>query len=480
MIYLAYKGQSLGKRSTFMANETIKSGKILIVDDNEDLLKAARMFLKRHFKQVDIETNPDYIPSLLNNDNYDIVLLDMNFTKDVSSGHEGFLWLEKILEQDPSVVVILITAYGDVQMAVKAIKEGATDFVLKPWENERLLATVNSALQLRHSKVEVANLKSKQKQISSDIDFKFQDVIGKSNAMKRVFQTIDRVAATDANVLILGENGTGKEVIARAIHRNSNRKDEVFINVDLGALSETLFESELFGHVKGAFTDAREDRPGRFEIASGGTLFLDEIGNLSPPLQAKLLSVLQNRTVTRVGSNKHRSIDIRLICATNMPIFDLVKQNQFRQDLLYRINTIEIDLPPLRERKEDIELLSEHFLNVYTKKYNKNIYAISEAARRKMQLYNWPGNIRELQHAIERAVIMTAGHILNPEDFFFSPVTQEKSDSNLQLDEFHLEEVEKILIRKVLQKHNGNITQAANELGLTRSSLYRRLEKYGL
>lgn len=463
-----------------MSKDTIKTGKILIVDDNEDLLRAARMFLKRHFLLVDIEKNPDSIPNLLHNENYDVILLDMNFTKDVSSGHEGFLWLERILELDPSAVVILITAYGDVQMAVKAIKEGATDFILKPWENERLLATVNAAMKLRKSKIEVNELKNKQKQISSDMDHKFQDVIGKSAAMSRIFQTIDRVAGTDANVLILGENGTGKEVIARAIHRNSSRKNEVFINVDLGAISETLFESELFGHVKGAFTDAKEDRAGRFEVATGGTLFLDEIGNLSQTLQAKLLSVLQSRSVTRVGSNKSRPIDIRLICATNQPIYEMVKQNRFRQDLLYRINTIEIELPPLRERKEDIDLLADHFLLVYARKYNKNIHAISEAARKKMMKYSWPGNVRELQHAIERAVIMSNGHILNPEDFFFSPTAQDKSEQAVQLDEFHLEEVEKILIRKVLQKYNGNITQAANELGLTRSSLYRRLEKYGL
>jgi DNA-binding NtrC family response regulator len=463
-----------------MPVDKLKTGKILIVDDNEDLLKAARMFLKRNFKQVDIEKTPDSIPTLLRNENYDVILLDMNFTKDVSSGHEGFLWLERILEIDPSAVVILITAYGDVQMAVKAIKEGAMDFILKPWENERLLATVNSAMQLRKTKIEVNELKDKQKQISSDIDHKFQDVIGNSTPMLKVFQTIDRVASTDANVLILGENGTGKEVIARAIHRNSNRKDEIFINVDLGAISETLFESELFGHVKGAFTDAKEDRPGRFEIAAGGTLFLDEIGNLSLPLQAKLLSVLQNRSVTRVGSNKVKPVDIRLICATNLPIYGLVKENKFRQDLLYRINTIEIELPPLRERKEDIDLLAQHFLQIYTRKYNKNVHMINEAARKKMMNYSWPGNVRELQHAIERAVIMSTSHVLNPEDFFFSPSAQDKDKSGIHLDDFHLEEVEKVLIRKVLQKFNGNITQAANELGLTRSSLYRRLEKYGL
>jgi DNA-binding NtrC family response regulator len=457
-----------------------KTGRILIVDDNEDLLRAARMFLKRHVGQVDIEKNPESIPSLLNNEQYDVILLDMNFTKDVSSGHEGFLWLEQILDIDPSAVVVLITAYGDVQMAVKAIKEGATDFVLKPWENEKLLATIYSAMRLRETKMEVASLKSRQQLLSADADNKFQDIIGNSMVMQQVYKTIERVASTDANVLVLGENGTGKEVIARSIHRNSLRSAEAFIGVDMGAISETLFQSELFGHMRGSFTDAKEDRPGRFEVAHKGSLFLDEIGNLSLPLQAKLLSVLQSRQVTRVGSNKAKDIDIRLICATNMPILDMVKDNKFRQDLLYRINTIEIQIPPLRDRLEDIPVLANHFLNLYDRKYQKNVRTISEAAMKILQKYNWPGNVRELQHAIERAVIMCNGQVLNPEDFFFNTSTTRGEESNVTLDDYHLEEVEKILIRKVLKKYDGNITQAANELGLTRSSLYRRLEKYGL
>ena len=457
-----------------------KTGRILIVDDNEDLLRAARMFLKRHVGQVDIEKNPESIPSLLNNEQYDVILLDMNFTKDVSSGHEGFLWLEQILDIDPSAVVVLITAYGDVQMAVKAIKEGATDFVLKPWENEKLLATIYSAMRLRETKMEVASLKSRQQLLSADADNKFQDIIGNSMVMQQVYQTIERVASTDANVLVLGENGTGKEVIARSIHRNSLRSAEAFIGVDMGAISETLFQSELFGHMRGSFTDAKEDRPGRFEVAHKGTLFLDEIGNLSLPLQAKLLSVLQSRQVTRVGSNKAKDIDIRLVCATNMPILDMVKDNKFRQDLLYRINTIEIQIPPLRDRLEDIPLLANHFLNLYDRKYQKNVRTISEAAMRILQKYNWPGNVRELQHAIERAVIMCNSQVLNPEDFFFNTSPTRGEESHVTLDDYHLEEVEKILIRKVLKKYDGNITQAANELGLTRSSLYRRLEKYGL
>ena len=457
-----------------------KRGKILIVDDNEDLLKAAKMYLKRYFAQVDIEKNPEAIPALMNNDDYDVILLDMNFTKDVSSGSEGYYWLEKILLIDPSAVVVLITAYGDVQMAVKAIKAGATDFVLKPWENEKLLATLYSSMQLRETRDEVQTLKIKNQEINQTINSRYLEIIGQSPAMNRIFQTIDRVAHTDANVLILGENGTGKELIARAIHRNSPRSKETFASVDLGSITETLFESELFGHKRGSFTDAKEDRPGRFEIANKGTLFLDEIGNLSMPLQAKLLTVLQNRRVSRVGSNKDTSIDIRLICATNMPLYDMVKENKFRQDLLYRINTIEVEIPSLRERMEDIPLLSNHFLKHYAGKYNKNVTKISDGAMTRMNKHPWPGNIRELQHALERAIILSNSSVLQPEDFTFNTSSGKDFDQPLNLDQFNLDEVEKLLIRKVLKKYNGNITQAAGELGLTRSSLYRRLEKHGL
>ncbi len=457
-----------------------KQGKILIIDDNEDLLKAAKMHLKRHFAQVDTEKNPEIIPALMSNDNYDVILLDMNFTKDVSSGSEGYFWLEKILSIDPSSVVVLITAYGDVQMAVKAIKAGATDFVLKPWENEKLLATLYSAMRLRESRDEIHSLKIKNQEINQVINEKYSDIIGQSQSMQRIFQTIDRVAQTDANVLILGENGTGKELIARAIHRNSPRKNESFISVDLGSITETLFESELFGHKKGSFTDAKEDRPGRFELANNGTLFLDEIGNLSMPLQAKLLTVLQNRKVSRVGANKDTAIDIRLICATNLPLYDMVKENRFRQDLLYRINTIEIELPSLHDRLEDIPLLANHFLKHYSAKYGKNITKISEAAMSRMNKHSWPGNIRELQHSLERAIILSNSSVLQPEDFNFSASVPKEMDQQLNLDQYNLDEVEKLLIRKVLKKYNGNITQAASELGLTRSSLYRRLEKHGL
>ena len=457
---------------------TKKSGNILIVDDNEDLLLAARLFLKQHFSLVHTEQDPEKIPLLLQNENYDVILLDMNFTLDATSGVEGFLWLEKILQIDPSAVVILITAYGDVEIAVKAVKAGATDFVLKPWQNEKLLATLSSALNLRYSRLEVDKLRSRQKQLSDDIDQKYHNMIGVSPAIRKVFATIDKVAATEADILILGENGTGKELVARALHRQSPRAGEVFISVDMGAIAETLFESELFGYMKGAFTDARENRPGRFELASGGTLFLDEIGNLSLAMQAKLLGVLETRKVTRLGSNAPRDIDIRLICATNMPIYDMVARNDFRQDLLYRINTVEIQLPLLRERQEDIALLVDHFLGLFSKKYKKPITSVSAPALKKLERYRWPGNIRELIHTLERAVILAESQILQPADFLF-PDTEKKVEG-VVFDNYNLEDVEKAVIRKALKKHAGNVSHAARDLGLTRTSLYRRMEKYGL
>jgi DNA-binding NtrC family response regulator len=453
-------------------------GNILIVDDNEDLLLAARLFLKQHFTVVHTEHDPEKIPFLLQNENYEVILLDMNFTMDATSGVEGFMWLDKILQMDPSAVVILITAFGDVEMAVKAVKAGAIDFVLKPWQNEKLLATISSALNLRHSRLEVDKLRSQQKQLSEDIDQRYHEMIGVSPAMQQVFGTIDKVAATDADVLILGENGTGKELVARALRRQSRRANEVFISVDMGAIAETLFESELFGHMRGAFTDAREDRPGRFELASGGTLFLDEIGNLSLAMQAKLLSVLETRKVTRLGSSKPRDIDIRLICATNMPIYDMVARNEFRQDLLYRMNTVEINLPALHQRREDIPLLVNHFLAMFAKKYQKTVSGISVPALNKLQKYQWPGNIRELRHTLERAIILAESPVLQPTDFLFPE--SEKEVEGLVFDTYNLDDVEKTVIRKALKKHGGNVSHAAKELGLTRTSLYRRMEKYGL
>jgi two-component system response regulator HydG len=455
-----------------------KTGRILIIDDDEDILQAARLALKKHVTQVHTEKKPDTLPRLLKNETYDVIFLDMNFAKGATSGQEGFYWLDKILEFDPSSVVVLITAFGDVAMAVRAIKEGATDFILKPWQNERLIATLSTAMNLRRSRIEAKNLRSRQKQLSADLDQPYHDFIGKSRAMQSVFTAIQKVAKTEANVLILGENGTGKELVARELHRQSSRADEVFISVDMGALSETLFESELFGHVKGAFTDAREDRAGRFEVASGGTLFLDEICNLPLTLQAKLLTVLESRKVIRLGSNKPIEIDVRLICATNMSVHDMVAQKKFRQDLLYRINTVEIHLPSLNQRIEDIPSLVDHFLKIYCKKYNKPLKKPSSATLKRLEKYQWPGNVRELQHAIERAIIMSESQVLQPSDFFFP--AQETKGEDLAFEDYNLEDIEKLAINKAISKHGGNITHAAKELGLSRASLYRRMDKYGI
>jgi DNA-binding NtrC family response regulator len=454
-----------------------KIGKILAVDDNEDILFSLKLLLKNQVEQIDTELDPNRIPELLSKQDYDVILLDMNFTKDAISGREGFDWLKRIIEIDNDSVVLFITAYGDTEKAVKAIKAGATDFILKPWQNEKILATIGAAIQLKRSKVKAGKLMQKQQGLSAAIDQPFKDFIGVSPSMKEVFLTINKVAQTDASVLIMGENGTGKEVVARALHRNSSRSDDVFVSVDLGAIAETLFESELFGHERGAFTDAKKEKAGRFEIASGGTLFLDEIGNMTPGMQSKLLTALERREIIRVGSNKIRRIDIRLICATNAAIYDMVNDGGFRQDLLYRINTVEIHLPPLRERIEDIELLTDHFLNITSKKYKKSIKGFTSAALKKLEQYSWPGNIRELQHAIERAVIMSEGKRLEADDFLLS--APRKMDE-LELDTFNLDEVERKIITKVLQKYKGNVSHASKELGLTRTSLYRRMEKYGL
>ncbi len=446
--------------------------KLLIIDDDVDVLSAAKLFLKRHFTQVDIEQNPQRIPFLITNGKYDVVLLDMNFTRDVNTGKEGFEWLDRILDIDPQIAVVLFTAYGDVEMAVRAIKMGAVDFVLKPWENTKLLETMQSAFEVRQLAIG-----GRQSAVGNKKNAFQTQIIGDSLVMKKIFETIERVAATDANILILGENGTGKDLIARLLHEKSNRAEMPFVHSDLGAISETLFESELFGHTRGAFTDAREDRTGRFEEANSGTIFLDEIGNIPLPLQAKLLNVLQNRSITKVGSNKPKNIDIRLICATNEPIYERVAQRTFRQDLLYRINTIEIKLPALRERPEDILLLAEYFLKIYRKKYNRPVNTISAALGKQLQRYHWAGNVRELQHAVERAVILSQGNTLQPEDFFFE-TRQEIAPSFDQT--YQLEEVEKMLIIKTLKKYNGNITEAAREMGLTRQALYRRVEKFGI
>ena len=456
----------------------VKMGKILAIDDNEDILFSLRLLLRHHVEKIVTSNIATSIPELLKNEDFDVILLDMNFTKDAISGQEGFFWLKKILEIDPSAVVLFITAYGDIEKSVRAIKEGASDFILKPWQNEKLLATLNSAMNLRKSKMEVEQLRSRAKAINNMMNRTFKDFIGNSVEMQKVYNSISKVAATDASVLILGENGTGKELVARALHQNSSRSDETFISVDLTSISESLFESELFGHTKGSFTDAKADRPGRFEIAAGGTLFLDEIGNLPMPLQAKILTVLERREVIRVGSNKPIPIDIRLICATNMPLHQMIEEGKFRQDLLYRINTVEIDLPPLRERYGDIPLLAVHFFQVYAKKYKKQLRGFTKEAMKRLEESGWPGNVRELQHVIERAVIMTESEWVNPNDLQMRILN--KTSDDLELDNYDLEKVEKTIIIKVMKMHQGNISKAASELGLTRTSLYRRMEKYGL
>jgi DNA-binding NtrC family response regulator len=455
----------------------MNDAKILIIDDDRDVLESARMFLKQDFSAVTIEENPARIPALLREREYDVILLDMNFKKGVNDGEEGFYWLSQILTIDPNAVVILITAYGEIDLAVKAMKNGATDFILKPWKNQKLLGTMNAALQLRTSKKQVTKLQATQANLNEEIQSHYADMIGESPAIKRIHEMIERVAPTDADVLILGENGTGKEMVARALHRRSNRKSNAFISVDLGAITETLFESELFGHVKGAFTDARQDKAGRFEIASGGTIFLDEVGNLTLPLQAKLLTVLQQRVIQPVGSSKTIAVDVRLISATNLSLHEMTAEKKFRQDLLYRLNTVEIRIPSLRERSEDIPLLADHFLQVYGKKYKRPGMKIDKAVMIKMKKYFWPGNIRELQHAIERAVILNEDKTIRNAELVVA------SNSPPHKNEFAaltMEEMEKQFILQTLDRHNGNVSHAAHALGMTRTALYRRMKKHHL
>ena len=456
------------------------NGTVLVVDDKPDVLAALRLLLEEHVDVVRTARDPAAIPSLLRDEAYDVVLLDMNFTQDASSGQEGFAWLHNLQRIDPSVAVILLTAYGDVEKAVRAMKEGATDFITKPWQNEKLVATVTNAIRLRRSRQEAERLRQRQERLAEDLDGPFQEMIGASPAMRRVFETVEKVAATDASVLVLGENGTGKELVARALHRRSLRAAELFVSVDLGALPPTLFESELFGHIKGAFTGAGADRPGRFEVASGGTLFLDEIGNIPPELQVKLLAALQNREVTRVGSSQPLGVDVRLVAATNRPVHAMAREGAFRQDLLYRINTVEIRLPPLRERGDDVIALAHHFLRVYAGKYRKPARTISDAALAKLGAYAWPGNVRELMHAVERAVILSDADALRPADFALAAPEPPPPKGGLDLDSLDLDTLEQAAVRKALSKHGGNVSHAAAELGISRKALYRRIEKYGL
>jgi DNA-binding NtrC family response regulator len=450
---------------------------ILVVDDDPAIRTAAQIFLKQLFSVVLTLGDPEGILSLMNEVNFDVILLDMNFSPGCNDGSEGIDWLGRILEKDPKAVVVFITAYGGVDLAVSAMRSGAFDFIVKPWENDKLLNVIRTALKLSETKQAEEKYRQRQELLQKDMDQQSGVIIGQSLAMEKVYSTIEKVAATDANVLLLGENGSGKEIIARELHRCSHRKEDVFIGVDLGAIHENLFESELFGHTKGAFTDAGQDKVGRFEVASGGTLFLDEIGNLSTPLQAKLLAVLENRAVTRLGAYQARPIDVRLISATNMPLYDMIRTGEFREDLLYRINTVEIRVPPLRERTGDIPLLVNYFLEFYSRKYNKPGLRIPRSTVTRLENYAWPGNIRELRHAIERAVILCEGEVLEFGDLLTDLSLTLKGNESSTLN---LQEMERRYILKAISKNRGNMTKAAADLGLARAALYRRLSKHGL
>jgi two-component system response regulator HydG len=450
-----------------------KQGTILIIDDDEDILLTLSMLLKPQYKSVFTESNPYHIPRLLRQYEPDVILLDMNFSKGRSDGSEGLSWLRKIKEINPEQQVIMITAYSDVATAVEALKSGATDFIEKPWRNEKLLATINAGFALAYSNQQLSQAQTLQTELSQAIDRPFSEVIGHSESMQRLMKTVEKVAVTDANILILGENGAGKEVIARAVHRCSQRAGAVFVSVDMGAIPETLFESELFGHKKGAFTGAVADRAGRFQLAQGGTLFLDEIGNMSPSAQSKLLQALQTLQITPVGSDRSVQIDTRVICATNQPLREMIAQGRFREDLLYRINTVELHIPPLRERGDDIDLLADHFLAMYARKYRKNAFRLLPETRQLLRRYTWPGNVRELQHTLERAVILCDDEIISPSDFQFPQLAAGQTAVTLNLDDN-----EKRLITEALEKYRGNISKAAQALGLTRAALYRRMEKH--
>jgi len=448
-----------------------KNATILIIDDDTDVLTAVRMLLKTEVKEVVTEKNPENIRHLLSKYSFDLILLDMNFNSSINTGNEGIFWLKKIREFGSKADVIMITAYGDIDLAVRSLKESAADFMVKPWHNEKLLDCIRKTLKGKGKEPDQRSV--------SDSSVIGKELIGDSEVMKDIFFKIEKIAPTDANILVLGENGTGKDLIAKAIHQNSLRAKKPFVKVDVGALTESLFESELFGHKKGAFTGAAEDREGRFEGANCGTLFLDEIGNITLQQQSKLLSVLQNRQVIRLGSNIPVNIDIRLICATNVPLAELANENRFRKDLIYRINTVEITVPPLRKRGGDIILLATHFANIYAKKYLKPHLQLDAKAIEKLKQYPFPGNVRELQYTMERAVIMAEGEDLSASDLIFSPI-ESSMPKDAEPAELNLSALEKNAILKVIEKHNGNISRAAKELGLTRTALYRRLSKYDI
>ena len=457
-----------------------EKAKILVIDDDSDILLSAKLFLKQRFTSILSSNHPTELNKLLSTENIDLILLDMNYRVGFNDGKEGLYWLKHIKEIDPDIVVILMTAYGEVELAVEAIKTGAFDFILKPWSNEKFLATVQAGIAYRKSKKKVSVLKSVNKALEEDLNKKYNSVVGKSPQIKELLNSVRKVGETDANVLILGENGTGKQHIAREIHKVSDRKDGPFIHVDLGSLSENLFESELFGYKKGAFTDAKEDKAGRFEIAENGSIFLDEIGNLPLNLQSKILSSIQDRTYTRLGDTIERKFNARFIFATNAPLHKWVEEGKFREDLMYRINTVEVTIPPLRDRVEDIPEFIHFYFERYRKKYLKDDLKLSEGAKDILCNHKWPGNIRELQHTLERGVIMSDGKELRKEDFNLVNSKIPQSNDFDKMDDLNLEKVEKLLIEKALTKNHGNISKSATELGLTRAALYRRMEKHNI
>ncbi|MDO9580179.1 MAG: sigma-54 dependent transcriptional regulator [Bacteroidales bacterium] len=452
------------------------NGTLLIVDDNKSLLDALEVIMQTEVEKVITIADPNRINEILRKNGVDIVMLDMNFKSGIHNGNEGLFWMREIYKYDSNISVVIVTAYGDVELAVKAIREGAVDFILKPWDNSRLLATINVAWQLRLSRLEASYLKKDNQLLKKEINKGGEKIVlGASPTMINVMNIVRKVAGTDANVLITGENGTGKELVAREIHNLSKRATELMVNVDMGSITETLFESELFGHVKGAFTDAKEDRKGKFEQAQKGTLFLDEIGNLSLPSQAKLLSVLQNRYVVRVGSNKQIPVDIRLVCATNCDLMQMVSDGSFREDLLYRINTIMIEVPPLRDRVDDIPILANYFLRIHSDRYDKGALKISTHALEKLANHDWPGNVRELQHSIEKAVIMSESPVLKPSDFVFSSTAKSVLTTEITLDD-----MEKKMITDSLRKYSNNMSVVASRLGITRQTLYNKMKKYDI
>lgn len=454
---------------------------ILIIDDDEDVLLSAKLLLKKQYENVITKNSPKEINQLISTQKIDIIVLDMNYRIGFNDGKEGIYWLKHILSINPKMVVILMTAYGQVELAVDCIKFGAFDFILKPWTNEKFLATVHAGLELSKSNHKISILEQTNVSLQKKDEQKFGAIIGKSPSMLAVMNTVDKVSNTDASILLLGENGTGKQHLAREIHKRSSFASGPFIHVDLGALSESLFESELFGHKKGSFTDAYEDKPGRFEMAENGTLFLDEIGNLPYNLQSKILTVLQDRKVSRLGEGIERHFNARLLFATNAPLNSWVAEGKFRQDLLFRINTVEITIPPLRERKEDIKDFVMHYLQLYREKYHKSHLNITKEAITVLKEHNWPGNVREIQHTIERGVIMADEQEITPADFNLSKLPTTPMKNNIEeFENLKLHEIEKMLVQKAIDKYEGNISKAAKDLGLTRAALYRRLEKFNL